>query len=156
MCGIAGQISADPNKIERTTSLLPNAAKPCTPRAGPAGMYLHGHAALIHARLAVVDLENGCQPMCSEQGEKYVLVYNGELYNTPELHAQLAALGHRFVSHSDTEVLLHAFAQWGPDCLGKANGIFAFAVWQQRAQKLFLARDRVGSARCSMPCAGTA
>ena len=77
-------------------------------------------------------------------GEKYILVYNGELYNTPELHAQLAALGHRFVSHSDTEVLLHAFAQWGPDCLEKLNGIFAFAVWQQRAQKLFLARDRIG------------
>lgn len=77
-------------------------------------MYLHGHAALIHARLAVVDLENGCQPMVLDQGgEKYILVYNGELYNTPELHARLAALGHCFVSHSDTEVLLHAFAQWG-------------------------------------------
>ena len=146
MCGIAGQISADPNKIAANYPAYCRMQKSLA-RRGPdqRGMYLHGHAALIHARLAVVDLENGCQPMVLEQGgEKYILVYNGELYNTPELHAQLAALGHRFVSHSDTEVLLHAFAQWGPDCLEKLNGIFAFAVWQQRAQKLFLARDRVG------------
>ena len=146
MCGIAGQISADPNKIAANYPAYCRMQKSLA-RRGPdqRGIYLHGHAALIHARLAVVDLENGCQPMVLEQGgEKYILVYNGELYNTPELHAQLAALGHRFVSHSDTEVLLHAFAQWGPDCLEKLNGIFAFAVWQQRAQKLFLARDRVG------------
>ena len=146
MCGIAGQISADPNKIAANYPAYCRMQKSLA-RRGPdqRGMYLHGHAALIHARLAVVDLENGCQPMVLDQGgEKYILVYNGELYNTPELHAQLAALGHRFVSHSDTEVLLHAFAQWGPDCLEKLNGIFAFAVWQQRAQKLFLARDRVG------------
>lgn len=146
MCGIAGQISADPNKIAANYPAYCRMQKSLA-RRGPdqRGMYLHGHAALIHARLAVVDLENGCQPMMLDQGgEKYILVYNGELYNTPELHAQLAALGHRFVSHSDTEVLLHAFAQWGPDCLEKLNGIFAFAVWQQRAQKLFLARDRIG------------
>ena len=146
MCGIAGQISADPNKIAANYPAYCRMQKSLA-RRGPdqRGMYLHGHAALIHARLAVVDLENGCQPMVLDQGGgKYILVYNGELYNTPELHAQLAALGHRFVSHSDTEVLLHAFAQWGPDCLEKLNGIFAFAVWQQRAQKLFLARDRVG------------
>ena len=146
MCGIAGQISADPNKIAANYPAYCRMQKSLA-RRGPdqRGIYLHGHAALIHARLAVVDLENGCQPMVLDQGgEKYILVYNGELYNTPELHAQLAALGHRFVSHSDTEVLLHAFAQWGPDCLEKLNGIFAFAVWQQRAQKLFLARDRVG------------
>ena len=146
MCGIAGQISADPNKIAANYPAYCRMQKSLA-RRGPdqRGIYLHGHAALIHARLAVVDLENGCQPMVLDQGgEKYILVYNGELYNTPELHAQLAALGHRFVSHSDTEVLLHAFAQWGPDCLEKLNGIFAFAVWQQRAQKLFLARDRIG------------
>ena len=146
MCGIAGQISADPNKIAANYPAYCRMQKSLA-RRGPdqRGIYLHGHAALIHARLAVVDLENGCQPMVLDRGgEKYILVYNGELYNTPELHAQLAALGHRFVSHSDTEVLLHAFAQWGPDCLEKLNGIFAFAVWQQRAQKLFLARDRIG------------
>ena len=137
MCGIAGQISADPNKIAANYPAYCRMQKSLA-RRGPdqRGMYLHGHAALIHARLAVVDLENGCQPMVLDQGgEKYILVYNGELYNTPELHAQLAALGHRFVSHSDTEVLLHAFAQWGPDCLEKLNGIFAFAVWQKRAPR---------------------
>lgn len=115
MCGIAGQISADPNKVAANYPAYCRMQKSLA-RRGPdqRGIYLHGHAALIHARLAVVDLENGCQPMVLDQGgEKYILVYNGELYNTPELHAQLAALGHRFVSHSDTEVLLHAFAQWG-------------------------------------------
>ena len=157
MCGIAGQISADPNKIAADYPAYCRMQKSLA-RRGPdqRGMYLHGHAALIHARLAVVDLENGCQPMVLDQGgEKYILVYNGELYNTPELHAQLAALGHRFVSHSDTEVLLHAFAQWGPDCLEKLNGIFAFAVWQQRAQKLFLgAGPHRGQAAVLCPARG--
>ena len=94
MCGIAGQISADPNKIAANYPAYCRMQKSLA-RRGPdqRGMYLHGHAALIHARLAVVDLENGCQPMVLDQGgEKYIMVYNGELYNTPELHAQLAAL----------------------------------------------------------------
>ena len=89
MCGIAGQISADPNKIAANYPAYCRMQKSLA-RRGPdqRGMYLHGHAALIHAWLAVVDLENGCQPMVLEQGgEKYILVYNGELYNTPELHA---------------------------------------------------------------------
>lgn len=146
MCGIAGQISANPDKIAQEYAVFCKMQQSLA-RRGPdqRGMYVHGHAALIHARLAVVDLANGCQPMALDYGgERYILVYNGELYNTPELHAQLAAQGHRFTGHSDTEVLLHAFAQWGADCLQKLNGIFAFAVWQQKAKKLFLARDRIG------------
>ena len=108
-------------------------------------MFISGRAALIHARLAVVDIENGLQPMQLDwQGESYTLVYNGELYNTPELRAALQNKGHSFTGHSDTEVLLHAFAQWGAGCLERCNGIFAFAVWAQRAGTLFLARDRCG------------
>jgi asparagine synthase (glutamine-hydrolysing) len=116
-------------------------------RRGPdqKGLYVEGPAALIHTRLSVVDPENGRQPMSlSWAGEDYILVYNGELYNTEEIRAELAARDHRFQGHSDTEVLLHAYAQWGGDCLTRLNGIFAFAVWEKQRQRLFLARDRIG------------
>ena len=146
MCGIAGQVGRDPRTIQRRYAAY-CAMQQTLARRGPdqRGMYICGAAALIHARLAVVDLGNGLQPMQLDwQGETYVLVYNGELYNTPELRAALAARGHSFNGHSDTEVLLHAFAEWGANCVPRCNGIFAFAVWQQNAGTLFLARDRCG------------
>ena len=146
MCGIAGQVGRDPRTIQRRYAAY-CAMQQTLARRGPdqRGMYICGAAALIHARLAVVDLENGLQPMQLDwQGETYVLVYNGELYNTPELRAALAARGHSFNGHSDTEVLLHAFAEWGANCVPRCNGIFAFAVWQQNAGTLFLAQDRCG------------
>lgn len=146
MCGIAGQVGRDPRTIQRRYAAY-CAMQQTLARRGPdqRGMYICGAAALIHARLAVVDLENGLQPMQLDwQGETYVLVYNGELYNTPELRAALTARGHSFNGHSDTEVLLHAFAEWGANCVPRCNGIFAFAVWRQNAGTLFLARDRCG------------
>lgn len=101
--------------------------------------------ALLHARLAIVDPKGGKQPMClSWAGERYTLVYNGELYNTEELRVELKSLGHSFLGHSDTEVVLHSFAQWGESCLDRFNGIFAFAVYLEREKRLFLARDRIG------------
>ncbi len=100
---------------------------------------------LLHARLAVIDLEGGRQPMTFQSGrDEYTIVYNGELYNTQELCRELERLGHTFLGHSDTEVLLHCFAQWGDKCLDKLNGIFAFAVWEKNRRRLFLARDRMG------------
>ena len=146
MCGIAGQVGGDPRRIAEQGDIYA-AMQRSLSRRGPDqnGMYVEGAAALLHARLAVVDIEGGRQPMRLDLGgESYVLVYNGELYNTPELRAQLTAAGHTFTGHSDTEVLLHAFAEWGAACLDRFNGIFAFAVWQKRAQTLFLARDRCG------------
>ena len=146
MCGIAGQVGRDPRIIQRRYAAY-CAMQQTLAQRGPdqRGMYICGAAALIHARLAVVDLENGLQPMQLDwQGETYVLVYNGELYNTPELRAALAARGHSFNGHSDTEVLLHAFAEWGANCVPRCNGIFAVAVWKQNAGTLFLARDRCG------------
>jgi asparagine synthase (glutamine-hydrolysing) len=116
-------------------------------RRGPdqSGEYFDGPVALVHARLSVVDLELGRQPMRLTQGrEAYALVYNGELYNTEELRRELLALGHRFAGHSDTEVLLHAYAEWKEQCVHRLNGIFAFAVWEERARRLFIARDRIG------------
>lgn len=101
--------------------------------------------ALLHTRLAIVDPEGGAQPMELCRGEeRYSIVYNGELYNTPELRAELMALGHRFLGHSDTEVVLHAYVQWKEECLTRFNGIFGLAVWESKKRKLFLARDRIG------------
>lgn len=99
---------------------------------------------LGHRRLAVVDLSPlGHQPMGSEDGAQWI-TYNGEVYNAPELRSELEALGHRFRSQSDTEVLLAAYRQWGPACLERCNGMFAFALWDGREQALFCARDRFG------------
>ena len=101
--------------------------------------------AMLHSRLAVIDPEGGKQPMeLTWAGEHYTIVYNGELYNTRELRSELMGLGHVFYTHSDTEVLLHGFAQWGEEVLKRLNGIFAFGVYLAKAEKLFLARDRIG------------
>ena len=102
-------------------------------------------AVFLHSRLAVIDLEGGKQPMeLMWGGKNYCIVYNGELYNTDQLRQELEQEGHRFEGHSDTEVVLHAYAQYGADCVLKFNGIFAFGVWESGSRELFLARDRIG------------
>ena len=141
MCAIAGilDLPYDPLVIRDMLRTMK--------RRGPDGNgYIELNACcLLHSRLAVIDPIGGKQPMeLSWAGECYVITYNGELYNTEEIRSQLTALGHSFIGHSDTEVVLHAYAQWGSECLGQFNGIFAFAVWETRAQRLFLARDRMG------------
>lgn len=141
MCAIAGIIglNADNVILERMLETMT--------RRGPdaTGICLVEGGWLLHARLAVIDPAGGQQPMKLHVGqEEYTIVYNGELYNTTELRHELAMLGHDFSGHSDTEVLLHAYAQWGEVCLEKLNGIFAFAVWEKNARKLFMARDRMG------------
>ena len=109
------------------------------------GVAMTAGSCLLHSRLAIIDPQGGQQPMKLRwQGRGYTLVYNGELYNTEELRSELIKLGHVFDGHSDTEVLLHAFAQWGEACLEKLNGIYAFAVWIRETKSLFLARDRMG------------
>ncbi|MEG1890765.1 MAG: asparagine synthase (glutamine-hydrolyzing) [Clostridia bacterium] len=116
-------------------------------RRGPdqSDWYADMDVTLLHARLSVIDLENGRQPMEGwRNGEHYLLVYNGELYNTEEVRAELCGLGHHIQTRSDTEVLLHAYMAWGENCLDKLNGIFAFAVWEEQARRLFIARDRMG------------
>lgn len=141
MCAIAGMIGvqASENVKERMFATMT--------RRGPdaTGSYSGDEVTLLHARLAVIDPEGGKQPMrltCG--GETYVIVYNGELYNTEEIRGELLQQGHRFNGHSDTEVLLHAYAQWGEGCVDKLNGIFAFGVWEENRRRLFLARDRMG------------
>ena len=94
------------------------------------GSYMQRQCCLLHSRLAIVDPKGGAQPMhLCWAGEEYVLTYNGELYNTQELRDTLQAMGHEFVTHSDTEVVLHAYAQWQEGCVDRFNVFFAFGVW---------------------------
>jgi len=150
MCGIAGQIALNGSKIQEIAALGGyNRMREALRRRGPDqdGIYVdeNGKAALIHTRLAVIDIENGRQPMrFRARGEVFTLVYNGELYNTDELRRELVALGHTFRTRSDTEVVGEAYIEWGSAALDRLNGIFAFAIWEQNAEKLFLARDRIG------------
>lgn len=141
MCAISGMIHL-PCVEETKAKMLASMH-----RRGPDsnGCYQDNEATLLHARLAVIDIDGGKQPMAfSFGGETYILVYNGELYNTDEVRGELCKLGHKFSGHSDTEVVLHAYAQWQEKCLDRFNGIFAFAVWEEKAKRLFLARDRMG------------
>ncbi len=141
MCAIAGILNLDAS-LDTITRF-----QHTMHRRGPDdfGVFTDQDTALLHARLSVIDPVGGKQPMHLEyHQEKYTLIYNGELYNTEDLRSELSKLGHRFVTHSDTEVLLHAYAQWGRGCLEKLNGIFAFAVWEHHQKRLFLARDRIG------------
>lgn len=145
MCGITGWIDWEVD-LTQSGSIVRAMTQTLTPRGPDAsGLWLSAHAALGHRRLVVVDPEGGGQPMVRTQGDHtYVLVYNGELYNTPELRQELQARGHSFQGHSDTEVLLLAYMEWGRACVDRFNGIFAFAVWDSYTQCLFLARDRMG------------
>lgn len=145
MCGIAGWIEKDAVMTERSDRL--NAMSRTLERRGPDenGLYFNGEAALVHRRLAVIDRENGKQPMsCSHKGATYVIVYNGELYNSAELREELEADGFHFRGHSDTEVVLKSFIKYGRNCPEKLNGIFAFAVFNTHDRSLFLCRDRIG------------
>jgi len=102
-----------------------------------------GGCGLAHTRLSIIDIDGGHQPMASHDG-RYVIVFNGEIYNYRALRGELDALGHRFETKSDTEVIIEAFRAWGPECLERFRGMFAFALFDSEAGELFLARDRTG------------
>lgn len=141
MCAIAGMINVAADRQTRNKMLSTMQCR------GPDenGSFEDGACCLLHSRLSIIDPKGGQQPMQLKLGnEVFTIVYNGELYNTVELQQLLSRLGHSFDGHSDTEVVLHAFAQWEEKCLERFNGIFAFAVWQHKRKKLFLARDRMG------------
>ena len=145
MCGITGWINWERN-LENEGVILARMVETLAARGPDAsGMYLSPRAALGHRRLSVVDPQNGAQPMIRHKGgSSCVITYNGELYNTPELRQDLEARGYHFRTNCDTEVLLTAYIEWGPSCTERLNGIFAFAIWDEAAQILFLARDRIG------------
>ena len=141
MCGISGMIN-----LTRGDQIMEKMIATMI-RRGPddAGIYQQGPCCLLHTRLAVIDPDRGHQPMKLHwAGEDYTMVYNGELYNTDTIRNELERMGHFFFTHSDTEVVLHAYAQWGQLCLQRFNGIYAFGIWEEKRQRLFLARDRMG------------
>ncbi|HET7580324.1 MAG TPA: asparagine synthase (glutamine-hydrolyzing) [Bacillales bacterium] len=145
MCGITGWIdwNRDLAQEEAVVRKMARTLK----RRGPDDLttWTSSHAAFGHTRLIVVDPEGGKQPMTRMYGGRaFTIVYNGELYNTEDIRGDLHSLGYRFRGHSDTEVLLTAYIEWGPDCLKRLNGIFAFAIWNEKKQELFMARDRLG------------
>ncbi len=142
MCGIGGILcfsgrSPDSFELEKISNSLAH--------RGPdgAGVYIDGPAGIIHRRLAIIDPTGGHQPIGNEDGSVNV-TFNGEIYNFRELQKELESKGHRFRTSSDTEVIVHAWEEWGSDCVLRLRGMFAFAVWDTRHQTLFLARDRVG------------
>lgn len=145
MCGIAGITSTDFDVSQRRDHIVRMSA--CLTHRGPdaKGEYIKKDVALIHRRLCVIDPEGGAQPMSTlYNGEKFTLVYNGELYNADELREELKAIGYHFSTRSDTEVLLKCYCEYGEKCVYKLNGIFAFAVWEEFSKRLFLCRDRIG------------
>ncbi len=145
MCGIAGFLSEKYNMYEQGNVLEKMSATLKNRGPDQDGMYICQEAALIHRRLSVVDIVGGIQPMIYREGEeRYVLVYNGELYNTDELRGRLIADGYSFESKSDTEVVLKSYVRWKEKCADKFNGIFAFAVYETKKKRLFLCRDRIG------------
>lgn len=142
MCGIAGVVTPQPDAYRDRLTAMSSAIA----HRGPndRGEWSDNHALLAHRRLSILDTSAaGHQPMLSHDG-RYVLVYNGEIYNYVELRGELEKLGVTFHSHSDSEVLLAAFAAWGEQCLDKFNGMWAFAIWDRTARSLFIARDRFG------------
>ena len=143
MCGIGGFVDYE-RDVRRGGPILHGMKRTLTPRGPDAeGTYFDEDAALVHRRLIVIDPEGGKQPMHSPNGNT-IIIYNGELYNTPELRTELMSRGHEFVGHSDTEVLLHAYLEWKTDAFSRLNGIFAFAIWEKRERRLTLCRDRLG------------
>jgi asparagine synthase (glutamine-hydrolysing) len=143
MCGVCGIFNLNgepvsPVNLRKMTDAMAH--------RGPdgEGFYIDSFIGLGHRRLAIIDLSPaGHQPMITTNGQ-YAISYNGEVYNFQELRVQLESLGHQFRSRTDSEVILNAYAQWGPECVDRFNGMFAFAVWDKTKQELFLARDRYG------------
>ncbi len=142
MCGIAGVVDASGAWLDADALL---AMRESMRARGPddAGSFADGAAMLAFRRLSILDLAGGHQPMATPEGD-CVVVFNGEIYNFAPLRERLGALGHRFVTRSDTECILHAYRQWGDDCVGELDGMFAFALWDTRKRRLLLARDRFG------------
>lgn len=144
MCGIAGAVASSEGVGPIATEDL-RAMVGALRHRGPDefGLYRDAHAALGHARLSIIDLAGGQQPLANEDGSLWV-VFNGEIFNYVELRAELLALGHRFRTRSDTEVIVHAWEAWGEAAFERFNGQFAIALWDSEARTLVLARDRLG------------
>ena len=143
MCGISGFFYFDRTRAASMRTLT--AMRDTMRHRGPddTGEYAEGPVGLAFNRLSIIDLSGGHQPMSNEDGTVW-LIFNGEIYNFPELRKRLEARGHRFRTHSDTETILHAWEEYGERCVDHLRGMFAFAIWDSRRRLLFAARDRLG------------
>jgi len=143
MCGIAGIVASDRLSIDERARLTP--MRDVLTHRGPddAGIYCDDYAGLAHRRLSIVDLAAGHQPLSNEDGSIWV-VFNGEIYNHADIRPELEAAGHVYRTRCDTETIVHAYEQWGDDCVERFRGMFAFAIWDVRRRRLLLARDRLG------------
>ncbi|MCL1479010.1 MAG: hypothetical protein MH219_16540 [Marinobacter sp.] len=146
MCGLAGflRTNSTPGR-DAHQSWLENMGQAIIHRGPDAGStWLDDSVGLVHRRLSILDLSDaGTQPMVSAS-ERYVIAYNGEIYNFQQLRDELISQGCSFRTRTDTEVLLALYELYGPECLHQLNGMFALAIWDRTAKKLFLARDRLG------------
>ena len=142
MCGICGYINLYPSPVDESILARMNEA---LIHRGPDdyGYHCDGHVGLAMRRLAIIDVAGGHQPISNEDGT-ITIILNGEIYNSPDLRAGLAARGHQFCSRSDTETIVHAYEERGKDCLSDLSGMFALAIYDRRRQRLMLARDRIG------------
>ncbi|WP_239335153.1 asparagine synthase (glutamine-hydrolyzing) [Frankia sp. CiP3] len=142
MCGIAGWVDFDRDLTREWATVSAMTATMALRGPDDTGIWLGPHAALCHRRLAVIDIEGGHQPMAA--ADMAVLTYSGEVYNFRELRTQLESKGHHFRTHSDTEVVLRGYLEWGAGIAERLNGIYAFALWDSRSEELLLVRDRMG------------
>lgn len=143
MCGICGELRLKPGRVEQDK--IRRMLGPLRAR-GPddEGIYSADQVALGHRRLAIIDLSAAAQQPMLNEDQTLAIVFNGTIYNYPQLRQQLIQLGYQFKSSGDTEVILHAYQHWGAQCVQHLIGMFAFAIWDVRIQKLFIARDRLG------------
>ena len=142
MCGICGIFEQSGRSVDRD---LLNKMTAIISHRGPdgEGYLVDGEVGLGHRRLSIIDVDGGAQPLGNEDGSLQI-IFNGEIYNFVELRKELEDAGHRFKTRSDTEVIVHAYEEWGKDCLKRFNGMFAFALWDSKRHELFMARDHLG------------
>jgi len=143
MCGICGKLALEPG--DTVSPALVKAMADTIRHRGPddEGYYVSGPVGLGFRRLSIIDLQSGHQPLSNEDGSIWI-VFNGEIYNYQELRSLLLSKGHVFRTQTDTEVIVHLYEEFGPECLQKLRGMFAFAIWDENFKTLFLARDRTG------------
>ena len=142
MCGIAGVIN---KRGEYASKALVKQMCDVITHRGPDeyGIFQKKHVGLGMRRLSIIDLATGKQPITNENKSIWI-VFNGEIYNRQDLRLELEKKGHRFKTKADTEAIIHAYEEWGEDCVTRLNGMFAIAIWDSKRQRLFLARDRIG------------
>src|SRR6476661_4441328 len=153
MCGIAGIVAVDgldhdaPSRATRMRDVITH--------RGPdeAGLHCDAHAALTHRRLSIVDLSTGQQPLSNEDATVWV-VFNGEIYNHADIRRALESRGLLYRTTSDTETIVHAYEEWGDDCVHRFRGMFAFALWDAPKRRLLLVRDRLGIKPLYWSCVG--